>query len=319
MGIEISRRSVLAGGAAMLAIPPILVAAPARAQGATAAVAYPRKVGDIEIVAISDGYLELPGALFVNISEQERAAAFSAAFLDPAVPARVGVTAHLVRAGGRTILIDTGTADLFGPTLGALPGTLAALGVAPADVDAVLLTHMHPDHLGGLLAGGAPAFPNATVHVSATDLAFWTDEATAARAPDDFKPFFARAVATAAAYGDRVIPFGADGEVLPGVASLALPGHTVGHTGYHLSSGDAEILVFGDVAHSAAVQFAHPGAGLVFDTDPAQAAETRARTLDRLAADRTLVAGTHLPFPGIGHVARAGDAYAWVPEHWRYD
>ena len=132
------------------------------------------------------------------------------------------------------------------------------------------------------------------------------------------KPFFARAAATAAAYGDRVATFGADGEVLPGIASMALPGHTVGHTGFLLTSGDAGILVFGDAANSAAVQFTHPEAGIVFDTDPAQAAATRARLFDMLATDRTLVAGTHMPFPGIGHVARSGAAYAWVPEVWQY-
>ena len=120
------------------------------------------------------------------------------------------------------------------------------------------------------------------------------------------QPFFARARATAAAYGDRLVPFSGDGEVVPGVTSLALPGHTLGHTGFRLASGGAEIVVFGDAVNSAAVQFDHPEAGLVFDTDAALAAATRAKLLDALAADRTLVAGTHLPFPGIGHVARAG-------------
>jgi glyoxylase-like metal-dependent hydrolase (beta-lactamase superfamily II) len=224
MGIDLSRRSLLAAGAAMVAAPQLLASVRLRAQEAGAAafpLVYPRKVGELEITAVSDGYVVFSGPIFVNISEQEMAAALAAAFLDPAVPAQLGVTAHLVRTGDRTLLIDTGTADLFGPTLGRLPAALAALGVAPADVDAVLLTHMHPDHLGGLLAEGAPAFPNATVHVSEADLAFWTDEATAARAPDDFKPFFARAAATAAAYGDRVVPFGAEGEVAPGITSVA--------------------------------------------------------------------------------------------------
>jgi glyoxylase-like metal-dependent hydrolase (beta-lactamase superfamily II) len=129
---------------------------------------------------------------------------------------------------------------------------------------------------------------------------------------------FARAAATAAAYGERIVPFGADGEVAAGISSLALPGHTVGHVGYRVDAGGGGIIVFGDAVNSSAVQFTHPEAGLVFDTDPAQAAATRARFFDMVASDRTLVAGTHMPFPGLGHVARSGDAYAWVPEEWQY-
>jgi glyoxylase-like metal-dependent hydrolase (beta-lactamase superfamily II) len=319
--ITMSRRMLLAGGAAALAAPRLLAATGARAQEGSAPVAplvYPRKVGELEVTAISDGYVEFPGLPFVNIDDEEVRTALTAAFLDPAAPLRLGVTAHLVRGGGRTVLIDSGAADTFGPTLGRLPAALAALGVQPADVQAVLLTHMHPDHLGGLLAADGPAFPNATVHADEADLGYWTDEATAAQAPKDFQPFFTRARATAAAYGDRIQPFSGEAEVLPGVTTVPLPGHTVGHTGFRLASGDAEIIVFGDAAHSSAVQFAHPEASLSFDTDPAQAAESRTRFFDMAATDRTPVASTHLPFPGVGHVARSGAAYAWVPESWQY-
>lgn len=319
MPFDLSRRALLAGGAVALLAPRLIPVGAAFAQDAAGVVlAYPRKVGELEIVAISDGSFSFPGPLFVNIPQGEVDAALTAAFLDPAAPTAIGVTAHLVRGGGRTMLIDSGAGGAFGPGLGRLSTSLAALGVAPEDVDTVLVTHMHGDHIGGLLPGDAPAFPNATLHVSEADLAFWTDEAIAAQAPAEFQGMFTLARAVAAAYGERIQPFSGEGEVAPGVTTLALPGHTVGHSGFRLASGDQQVIVFGDAVNSAAVQFAHPEAGLVFDTDPALAAETRARFFDMLATDRTLVAGTHMPFPGLGHVARAGDAYAWAPEEWQY-
>ena len=323
MTIDLTRRAAMAGAAAAILIPPAMGMGtrPVRAQGAARAMglAYPRQIGGIELTAISDGFFEIPAdQMLINIAPEELEAALSAAFIDPAGPLRGGVTAFLLREGERTVLVDTGAADLFGPTVGQMPATLAALGVAPESVDTVLLTHMHPDHIGGLLAEGAPAYPNATVHVNEVDLDFWTDEAIASQAPAEAKGMFDRARATAAAYGERLLPFAGETEVIPGATSLPLPGHTPGHTGYRIVSEGAEILLFGDVANVAPVQFPHPEAGTIFDIDPALAVETRGWFFDMLATDRTLVAGAHMGFPAIGHVARAGNAYAWVPEPWHY-
>ncbi len=323
MQLHPTRRTLLLAGAAALALPRLL-ALPAAAQTAEGAAApglvavYPRLIGELTLTAISDGYLGLDQGMLINIAPEQTAAALETAHLDPAAPIPIGVTAHLLQGGGRTILIDAGTSDLFGPTLGRLAAGLAALGVAPEDIDTVLLTHMHPDHLGGMIAGDAVAFPNAEVRLHAADLVFWTDEAIASTAPADFQPFFARARLTAERYGDRFATFEGEAEVAPGVTSLPLPGHTPGHAGYRIASGDAQVLVAGDAVAIAALQFGNPQAGIAFDADPAQAAATRAAMLDMAAADGMLMTATHLPFPTLGHVVRDGDAFAWAPEEWRY-
>ncbi len=318
MSFTLSRRSLLAAGAAALAVPGLVRPGGVRAGAGAYALpplSYRRTFGESEIVALSDGYFLLDNA-FLNIASESVTTAIAASYLEPALPQVIGVTAHLVFVGGRTVLIDTGCGNTSGRLLGYAGNALAAVNIAPKDVDAVLLTHMHPDHMGGLLADGRAAFPTATVHVSAADLAYWTDEPQTSA---NWNPSFALAREIAAAYHNRIVPFSGDAEVVPGITALALPGHTVGHTGFLVSSGNTQILVFGDTAHSAAVQFSHPEAGLAFDTDPVQAAATRSNLFSRLATDRTLVAGTHMPFPSLGHVARLGAAYAWVPEEWRYE
>jgi glyoxylase-like metal-dependent hydrolase (beta-lactamase superfamily II) len=225
-----------------------------------------------------------------------------------------------VNTGERLYLVDAGTAPGFAPGLALLPEALAAAGLNPARVDMVVLTHLHVDHAGGLVRDGEPMFPNAQVVVADAEAAFWLDEAREAQAPDDAKPYFAIAQASLAPYGDRVTRLspGAAGAV-PGLEVTPLPGHTPGHTGYVVGEGADRLWLWGDVVHAASLQFARPDATLAFDVDPAGAAGSRRLALDRAAGDRLLVAGAHLPFPGLGHVARGpgGDGYRFVPAPWQ--
>ncbi len=319
----LSRRGLIGGlaGATTLAA----IGAPRRvlAQATTDAAAphpviYDRRVGDMTLTCILDGHTALGQDLLVNADPAVVAAGLTAAYLDPAAGIPVPITTHVVRSGTDITLIDAGAGGVFGPTAGRHLAALAAAGITPDAVTRIVLTHMHPDHAGGLVTDAGAVFANASLHVSAPDLAFWTDAAIAASVPEQAKPFFALAAGVVAAYGERVVPFEGDADLGGGLTAVGMYGHTPGHTGYRLSSGTEQLIIWGDCTAMAALQFAHPDIGITFDTDAAAAAATRRKVLAMVAADKIAVAGSHLPFPGVGHVEARGDAFAWVPEEWKF-
>jgi glyoxylase-like metal-dependent hydrolase (beta-lactamase superfamily II) len=318
----LSRRGLFGGMAGVAALATVGAPRFARANSTYAlpprATLYDRKVGDLTVTTLLDGSFGLAHELFTGIDAAGIAAGLTAAYYDPTGPLPVPVQSHMIRAGDQITLIDAGAGVAFGPGAGRLRDALDAVLVAPEAVNRIILTHMHPDHIGGLMAGDVAAFSTATVHVSKTDLAFWTDEGIASGAPESAQPFFALARAVVAAYGDRIVPFDGDNVDLGGgITSVSLPGHTVGHTGYRVSSGADQMLIAGDVAAMAAFQFATPDVGLTFDTDGTMAVATRRKLLAMAATDKIAFAASHLPFPGVGHVEARGDAFAWVPEEWK--
>ncbi len=315
--MTLTRRHMLAGAVACGAIGR---AAPAAARAPLAGVQAPgfyrQKIGSFEVTSILDGYLDIEVKLFPSADAAEVARLQARNFLSPG-PIRAPVNAFLVNTGDKTVLIDTGSANLLGPTVGKLAQNLAAAGVTPDQIDMVLITHLHPDHSNGLIdAQGKAVFANAELVVPEAEAAFWLDEGIMSRAPADFQPFFKMAQSAAKPYAGRMRKFSGGGDVSPGITPLALPGHTPGHTGYFVASGKDRLLVWGDICHAPLLQIAHPEWSIAFDSDPAQAAATRLRALDIAAADAIPVVGGHMPFMGAGRISKDGAAYRLTPSEW---
>jgi glyoxylase-like metal-dependent hydrolase (beta-lactamase superfamily II) len=276
------------------------------------------KVGELEITALLDGYLDVTPELVIGYEASEGQRLRDAALVEGEA-LRIPVNAYLVNTGDRLILVDAGTSDALGPTMGRLPDALAAAGVTPDQVDALLITHMHPDHLFGVIDGnGNKVFKNAELILPEVDKAFWFDDAAMNGAPEQFKPFFVGARKAADAYKDSQTLISGDKEVLPGIRSMALPGHTPGHTGYLFDSNGETLVIAGDIIHMAVYQFSRPDWGIGFDIDPGQAVTTRKAFLDQAAADKLFFAGAHIPFPGMGRVAKDGEGYRFVAANWPY-
>lgn len=280
-------------------------------------VARRYRVGAYSVTAISDGFLPIGPENLSGIDEAAYAESLAAA-REPGPVALTGVNVFLIETGSETVLVDAGTGSIFGPTLGHLDGTLTALGVAPESIDRVVATHLHPDHIGGLLQDGAIPFTNAGLTTAEAEIAFWTDETIAAGAPEQFQPFFELARNVVAGFGDRLETVSGEADLGPGITAVPMPGHTPGHMGVHVESEGTQLLLWADILHVGPVQFRRPEVTIGFDVDQSAAAETRARVLDMAATDGLWIGGAHIDFPGLGHVERRDQGYGWVPSGYPY-
>jgi glyoxylase-like metal-dependent hydrolase (beta-lactamase superfamily II) len=273
-----------------------------------------KRIGSTIVTALSDGFFDLPFDVFPALGSDEGESLLRGAHRPS--PPRIQVNAFLVEQRGKRILVDTGCGPQLGPTVNMLRANLAAAGVSGASIDAILCTHIHPDHTNGLIdGGGEPVFPNAEVYVHHTEAAFWLSDENRAKAPDDLKVQFDWAKAAFAPYQNRMRLM-APGEVLPGVEAIGLPGHTPGHCGYIVHSDGETLLIWGDAVHSISIQAARPDITFATDVNGDAARDTRLRLFDQVATDRLLITGMHLDFPGFGYLTRDANRFRYEPEPW---
>jgi len=277
---------------------------------------YRLQLGQFEITALYDGAIELDTKLLRNTTSADLNRLLSRMFVgNPKM--QTAVNSYLINTGDHLVLVDTGAGKLFGPSLGYLRQNMKAAGYEPNQVDMVIITHLHPDHMGGLNGtGGQPLFPKAKVFVSQAESDFWLSQKIAAGAPTKNQQYFKIARDIAAPYlaSGQWKTFSEGSVLVPGIQAVKANGHTPGHTAYAVESEGKKLLIWGDLVHAHAVQFARPGVSIEFDTDQKQAIATRRSIMKAMAASKSLVAGMHLPFPGIGHVRADGKGrYSWVP------
>jgi glyoxylase-like metal-dependent hydrolase (beta-lactamase superfamily II) len=281
---------------------------------------YHMMVGEFEVTALFDGIVPLDTGRLMNVSEKEGRELADRALVDNPHKIPTSVNVYAINTGSKLVLVDAGGGKLFGPTLGHMGENLASAGYKPEQVDAVLISHLHPDHVGGLIdAKGRPAFPNAVVYLAKAENDYWLSDVEPS-VPDVYKEHLKQArkmvrhVAEPYLALKRWKVFENGKLPIAGITPIAIPGHTPGHTAYEIQSGGEKLVIIGDTVHIAAVQFARPDAAVSFDSDPKQAVATHKALFRRLADGKTFVADMHIAFPGIGRLRSDGkEGYVWVP------
>jgi glyoxylase-like metal-dependent hydrolase (beta-lactamase superfamily II) len=299
----------------LAAIAPQVFAEPTPPIGTQAPGYFRLAVGDYEVTALFDGYNDLSSDLLLNIGQAKiRELLAQQAIKSPNV--QTSFNAFLINTGDHLILVDTGAGRCIGGTAGNLLANMHAAGYAPEQIDTIFLTHMHLDHVCGLVGSdGKALFPKALVYASKGEADYWLDEAREAKLPEKAREGFEIAQHSLAPYRaeGRLKTFVPPASPLPEVQIQSVPGHTPGSAAYSFTSKGQRIVFIGDLIHNAAVQFSHPEVAIKFDSDPKEAVSSRESEFAKLAKDGSWVAAAHLPFPGVGHITTEGKNFHWVP------
>lgn len=308
-----ARTALFTAGFALAALTSAPVSAAAPMAKTNAPGFYRIMLGDFEVTALNDGTTELPWDTIVKGGKEQNDAILAKSYLKS--PLETSFNGFLVNTGSKLVLIDTGAGTMFGATLGNLVANLKVSGYQPEQVDEIYITHMHTDHIGGLTADGKAVFPNAVVRADKREGDYWMNEANAAKAPDALKDMFKNAKTVFAPYiaAGKYQPFTGNTELVPGIKAVNTIGHTPGHTSYVVESKGQKMVVLGDILHVASIQFADPDKGTMFDSDSKAADAERRKIFAMAVKEGDLLAGAHLPFPGLGHVRAEGKGFEWLP------
>jgi glyoxylase-like metal-dependent hydrolase (beta-lactamase superfamily II) len=311
---------MLAGTAATALVPgtePAVAAAPPAGKQAPGIYRY--TIGSFELTALYDGiwYRPITDKFIRNAPFAEVEHALDVAYM-PHDKLETPFTTLIVNTGKKLVLIDTGTGGQISPTAGMIGDNLAAAGISAKDVDQIIISHFHPDHINGIKdKDNTLVFPNAEIMVPAAEWNYWMDDANLNAAPADLKLTFRNQRRIFSDIAPQVSRFEPGKEVAEGIEALPAPGHTPGHTVFAIHSGDQSLLVLGDTAQHPAIFARHPNWEAAFDVDGAEAVATRKRLFDRAATDRMLVTGYHFPFPACGHLVKTAGGYEHVPLPWQ--
>jgi glyoxylase-like metal-dependent hydrolase (beta-lactamase superfamily II) len=314
---NVSRRSLLALGAGLGATAMLGGSALARAPKLGTQTPYWHRfiLGGAEVTVVSDGPLPLgdPSGTFIGVPKEEVKKMLSDNFLSPDNVV-LEQNSPIVNTGDKLVLFDTGmgTSKAFGPTTGRQQKSMAEAGIKPGDIDAVVLSHAHIDHIGGIVgADDKSLFPNAQFYIAQSDFDFWTDES---KLSGPLKDFVVHARKNLLPVRDRLVFFKDGQEFLPGIQAMAAPGHTVGHHIFMVTSEGKSFAFLGDLTHHAILLLERPRMEFSYDTDPKQAANTRVKLLDTIAANKTPVMSYHFAWPGYGHIVKTGEGFHYIAE-----
>ena len=274
---------------------------------------YRFKLGSIEATVVSDGPLSIgdPVRTFRGPTPQEIGKMMTDHFL-PTDNVVLDQNALVINIGDKLAVFETGMSSVKrNDAMGRLAQNLKLAGIDPKDIDAVIPTHAHIDHIGGIMAAdGSRNFPNAQIYIAQSDLEFWTDDK---RAGTPAEGSMLAAKKNLLPNRDRIVFYNDGKDVIPGVQAMLTPGHTIGHTSFVINSGGKSLFLTGDLMHHV-ILIEKPQMEVAFDTDPKQGVQTRIKVMDMLAAQRMLTLVYHMPWPGLGHIAKQGDGFRFVAE-----